>query len=355
MPLAQEFRTSLAKLFGIDVSQIEVNPDGVNIAGSALPAPGVFDVAALLESFNIVETAANRVKVTDGHRTITLSRVAVRPQPEHGIIEVGAVDAKLFLGSFGTTVGQIDIVQCPELLICIACFDPQRTQPVREWAAILEAWGPFVISEGEPPHPALAEIGCFLESGAPSLPEFSLPSQARAFRHRITTSKEAVNAYVLGLQSTDGPDIAFLRLYRIFELEFAATLQSEMAKAALSQVYEKLRMLHSVNEIEILRRTIDRSLVPVTRFTCGDFRTLFGAQPPSREQYKRLAKWVESGTGLPEDCRAHVIYYIRCALVHRKFSETEQFLFGPFEGNRAVALTHIVSDMREILRDILAT
>jgi hypothetical protein len=354
MSLTLEFRTSLAEMFGIDVAKVEVVSGGVTIAGTLLESPGKFDIAALLGGFSLVETCPSRATVTDATRDITLSRVVLRPQPEYGVIEIGTRDAWLFLGEFGATVGQIDLGQCPELLFCIACFQPQRASPVRQWAAILEAWGPFVVSEGEHPQPTMAEVGCFLQSTAPVLPEFDLPSKARPFRKRATTSKEALNAYVLGLQSTDGPEVAFLRLYRIFELEFAATLQSEIAGAALSQVYEKLRTLHSVSEIEILRRTIERSAAPIRRFTRDDFKALFGSELPARDQYKKLAKWLEAGTALPDDCRAQAIYYTRCALVHSKFSETERFLFGPFEGDRAVALSHIVSDMRDILRDILA-
>lgn len=122
--------------------------------------------------------------------------------------------------------------------------------------------------------------------------------------------------------------MAFLRLYRIFELEFAATLKSERAAAALPQVYEKLRTLHAVSEMDILRRTIKRSIVPALRFTRDDFKALFGADLPNREQYKKLSKWLEAGTPLPDDCRAQAIYCIRCALVHSKFSETERSLWA---------------------------
>jgi hypothetical protein len=355
MPLTQEFRASLATQFGIDVSNVEVAADGVRVAGTLLETPGAFDMAALLDGFSIVEAEPGRAKVAGGGREITLSRVVVRPQPEHGVIELAAGSAWLFLGGFGATVDQVDLGACPEILTFLACFEPQRTSSVREWAAILEAWGPFVASDGDPPQHAMAEIGCFLQSAAPSLPEFRPPSQVRPFRKRATASREALNAYVLGLQSTDGPDVAFLRLYRIFELEFAATLQAGIASAPLSQVYEKLRTLHSASELEILRRTIDRSVVPVSRFTCSDFQALFGPEPPSRDQYRKLSSWLAVGTTLPDDCRAPAVYFIRCALVHSKSSETERFLFGPFESARAAALSHIVSDMRDILRDILAT
>lgn len=354
MPVVTEFRNSLASAFGIDAANIEVTSDSVNIAGTPLARPGDFDIAALLESYSMVERTPTKAIVTDGHQSITFSRVVVRPQPEYGIIEIVPGDAWLFLGDFEQTVDQLDLGQYPELLLCIACFEPRRISAVREWAVILESWGPFVASQGEPPLQALAEIGCFLQSAAPTLPDFSLPSKVRRFQARATTSTEAMNAYVLGLQSTDGPDVAFLRLYRIFELEFAATLKAEMSSAPLTQVYEKLRTLHSVSELDILKRTIDRSTVPISRFTCDNFRALFGADLPTREHYKKLARWLETGVALPNDSRALLIYYVRCALVHSKFSETERFLFGPFEADRSAALCHIVADMRDILRDILA-
>lgn len=356
MSLTTLFRNSLASTFGIDVVDIELVQDGITIAGALLPTPGTFNIGALLDSSNVVDQTAGRVTIDIKGRAVTIARVNLRPQSESGIIEIGSHDTWLFLGSFGTTVDKVDLENYPELLFSIACFDPLRSTSLnREWSAILEAWGPFVVSQGAPPEPALAEIGCFMPSTAPLPPEFLPSSQVRLFHPRPTTSTEALNAYILGLQSVDGPDVAFLRFYRIFELEFAATIRDAMNTAALSQVYATLRTLHGMTELEILKRTLNRSAVVFSQFTCDDFRALFGTDPPMREQYRKLATWLESGTVLPTECRALVIYYIRCALVHSKFTETERFLFGPFEGNRSIALAHVVSDMRAVLRDILAT
>lgn len=355
MALTTEFRSALAGLFQIDVAQVEVSNDGLNIAGTSLESPGDFDLLQLVESFTLVEAGSERATITSGSSTINFSRVMLREQPEFGVIDLNPNGNRLFLGKFGATVAEIDLSQCPEILLGVACLQPRTSAPAREWASILEAWGPFVALQGTAPEESMAEIGCFLSCNAPALPEFASPSRVRPFQVRHTTSPEALKAYVLGLQSIDGPDVAFLRLYRIFELEFAATLKDEMSTAALPEVYERLRSLHSVSELEILKRTIERSSVAISRFTCDDFRALFGSHEPSREQYKKIAKWLDTGAAVPNDCRGQLIYYIRCALVHSKFSETEKFLFGPFEGSRAEALRHVLSDMRDIIRDILAT
>src|SRR5439155_15203957 len=122
------------------------------------------------------------------------------------------------------------------------CFDPRsRLVPIRDWCSIVEAWGPMVASTGEPFKPALAEIGCFLQSSSPKCLDYVPPSKSRPFLPRGTVPPEAFNAYVVALQTTDGPDVAFLRFYRIFELEFAATIQNEVQAAPLSRVYEMIR------------------------------------------------------------------------------------------------------------------
>lgn len=213
----------------------------------------------------------------------------------------------------------------------------------------------MLVSTCGVPEAALAEVGCFCARSASGNISFDTPSKFKSFESKPTISTEAVQAYVLALEAQDGLDVTVHRLYRIFELEFAATLKSDIAATPLNKVYEKIRSLPSVGEQKTLEMIVTKSLVSFTEFTAGDLYALFGVgHRPARDAYKPISAWLNSGSQYPpNECRAHIIYYVRNALVHSKVSEADQFLFGPYEGVRALALLHLARDMQKLIRDLL--
>jgi hypothetical protein len=104
--------------------------------------------------------------------------------------------------------------------------------------------------------------------------------------------------------------------------------------------------------------TIAGSLSPFTRFSLQDFDSIFssGHVPQNSSAYTTLITWVSKRKAHhpPDECRAQLLYYVRNALVHSKLGDRDPFLFGPYEGPRAEALVHLVSDMRDLIRDLIA-
>jgi len=358
MSVVNEFTRGLASLFSLDAAEIDLSAESVSIGGTMLAQPGPFDFRGFLESANARVIDTTCVAITTAEKTLTLYRATLRGKTESGIIEIPGCDAWVFLGSFGTSPN-IDLAKYKELLIAVCFFQPRSSSlPTRDWPSIIEAVGPVVGSTLQPPEEGLAEIGCFLGPEGVNRLSYELPSQARVFSRRSSVPTEAFAAYIEALKGGDGFDVAFLRFYRIFELHFAAAIQNEIAGAPLRQVYEKIRRMQGASELDILRRTLDNSRVSFSRFTASDFEALFGlGYKPKAEQYRAIVRWLENNppTTVPENCRAQIIYYVRCALVHSKLSDTEPFLFGPFEGARASALQNLVDDTRAIIRDLLST
>jgi hypothetical protein len=356
MPIIEDFTFAIARYFSVPHDQITIRADGMTVAGIDMPVPGSFDLFATLNNARVQASSAYTATIDSGTRTVAVGRAELRPQVESGIIELSTRDCWFFLGTFGTSVSNVNLDICPEMILAIACLPP--IMPMggqRDWSSVLESWGPLIVSTSAPSEPELAEFGCFLAGTPSKLPEFLPASQSRPFLPRPAAVPEALNAYVFAHKASDGPDVVFLRFYRIFELQFAATIQSEITRAPLGKVYETLRTLHSASELDVLRRTFDMSNVAFDRFTRTDFHELFG-QPfqPVRDQYRPISNWLTSGNALPMNCRAPLVYFVRCALVHSKITEAEKFLFGPFESARANALDHLASDMRDVLRDLLA-
>ena len=358
MPLSNALCEALSRQFGLDHNPIQADDEGLSITGELLPSPGLTDFRTFLDEFTVANQTDDVVQLISGSKTVTLQRVVLRANTEAGLVEVEPGASWLFLGSFGTNTEAIDISACPELILALATLPPIKpNNAMKNWSSIIESWGPLAISYGKPPEAALAEIGCFCARQSISAVQFQPPSGLRGFTARTATSDEEVQAYISALEAQDGPDVTIHRLYRIFELKFAQSVKDDISNTPLSQVWKKLKDL-KLSELKALETTVASSPMQFQRFSSTDFDNLFGAGhlPPEGGQYGLLRNWLNRRTTLypVNGCRAHIIYYVRNALVHSKVSDGDTFLMGPYEGVRAVALVNLAQDIHDLVRDIIA-
>ncbi len=357
MPLSEDFRQRLASQFRLHVEQVGIDDDGVVIYGERLPDVGVA-VRMFLDTYQVVELTSNFARFVSASRHVLVQKVSLRECQDRGLLEIAAGTTWLFLGNFGANTETIDLSECPELLLGIASLPPLKEEAdSRNWTSIIEQWGPLVITYADLPEASLAEVGCFCSRESITPLSFDPPSQMSPFIRRPQISTESVQAYVLALEATDGPDVTFHRFYRIFELEFAVSLKAEIAATPVREIYKKLKDL-KITELKALDTTVMNSLVPFTDFSLSDFDSLFGPGhlPPSGGSYQILINWLKNKTpnNPPNECRAQLLYYVRNALVHSKIADGDTFLLGPYEGARAIGLINLVRDMKRLIRDLVA-
>lgn len=360
MSLLSPFRESLGRYFSIDQSHIDIEAK-LTLGSHVLNSPCSYELKTLLEESKIIN------RINDGEflvESLGKQFKIIRLNCLQTIVEAGVfswADARggaayLFTGTFGDTRGELSLDNtCPELILALACFgDFSSTSPGYDWQSILEACGPFVCCYGEVPYLRLAEAGFFPVS-AITLRRLFVPVTSTLPR-RTDLSSVVLSAYTEALRAVDGPDVTFLRLYRIFELHFAETTKAKISSARIDEVYSMLLAIQSQSELDLLRSIIANSNASFVKFKKSDYRNLFINHTPRRETYRELINWLKdpiSSENLPDKCRASLIYYIRCALVHSKIGDGELFLFGPYDGLRLDALQHLVEDVLDLIRSIL--
>ncbi|MGI4816009.1 MAG: hypothetical protein ACRYGG_22120 [Janthinobacterium lividum] len=356
MALSDLICDEIARLFGDDRASIQVDDDGLAINGEVLMSPGITALRTFIDAFVIVEQQPDVAKVASATRAVTLQRVILKGSPTAGLIEVCPASSWLFLGSLGSNTEAIDLSACPELVLALAVLGSVATTAAfKNWTSIIESLGPLVVSYGETPKAALAEIGCFCARSILPTLEYEVPSDVRVFTARPGIGDESIAAYVLALEAQDGPDVTIHRLYRIFELEFARSIQKDIASTNINQLWNKLKTL-KLSELKGLETTVAQTTSTFSRFTRTDFDNLFGAAHHVPDQYVALRAWLRDSTHtIPAgSCRAHIVYYVRNALVHSKASDGDPSLFGPYEGGRAIALIHLAQDIHDLVREIIA-
>ena len=264
----------------------------------------------------------------------------------------------IFTGAFTGVSGEPDLTDYPEVLLAMAVLAPRCTVSNNiNWVSILEAMGPFMINFSEDSH-SITVCDCGLldihQQNSFSFDwDNTIPDLVR--NAKLGTPEDAVLAYLCALRESTTTDVAFQKLYRVLEILFAGSFKDAIATAPLSKVIALIQSLTSKSELDTLKKLIDSSSTVFSRFTREDFDSLFDRHRPQQQYYSNVTKWLNNTANQfpPNALRAHIIYYVRCALVHSKMNEKEPFLMGPFSPVQEDALKRLVEDTRDVIRDLL--
>lgn len=358
---------NIANICGVSVESIQQDGSKIIVGSHELPLANVFfneinSSTQLTDYFNAHEEdsafAGKIIPKYDSKNILNVSGLNVSNEDvDAGVYEISGIDGKkivVFTGSISGTSGNPDLTSFPEVLLAIAVLDKIRCADSVSWASVLEGLGPFVVYPGTPPLISLGECGLYVrrQNTFSFTWNNSIPSADRA--RKLEIPEEAESAYLAALQDSATGDVAILRLYRVLEILFAGIYKNEIANADLAKVIALIQFFQSTSELDTLRRLVDKSTFNFTRFTKTDFDILFSGHRP-QGNYIKIAKWLDDATitTLPSHTRAHIIYYLRCALIHSKMTEKEPFLIGPFSQKQEEALKHLVEDMRDIIKDLL--
>lgn len=372
MSLLNRFMQSIADICGVSSDSIQIDGEKIIVGSHELPLIGVFfnppegsssSVFQLVDYFDAYEedsAAVGKILSKDPNKnTLHASGLNVLNQGiDAGVYEISGIDGQrivVFTGSFAGTSGHPDLTSFPEVLIAIAVLHKMRCADSVSWASVIEGLGPFVVFPTDPP-PLLSLGECGLAVRRQNTFSFTwsnnIPSVVQSMKAGIPEEAEA--AYLAALQDSAIADVAFLRLYRVLEILFAGTYKDEIANADLGRVIALIQLFQSTSELDTLRKLVDKSNTNFSRFTKSDFDILFRGHRP-QGNYTKIATWLNdtTTTPLPVGIRAHIIYYVRCALVHSKMTEKEPFLIGPFSPDQEEALKRLVEDTRDIVKNLL--
>lgn len=373
MDLFHLFVNKIVALFEIESSSLKefIGENGLSIGNLNLPFSGVFlagnddsPVQGVRDYLNKYEQAAERLNVVkmkdDPIQLFYIFRLhLLNINIEPGFFEIHDADSTrfgvVFTGSLDESIEELDLVDFPETMFALCLLEPSVEKlRIQNWAGIFESIGPFAICRKDHNiETILADSGLFLfENNSFSYEwENRVPASVNLYPSRVP---EAEAAYLSALRNSASPDLAFIQLYRVFEILFAFGLKSKISESNIYDVLKTIRSFKNISELSMLSILLEQSLVQVLRFTISDFFELFGAHKP-QGAYQRLNDWKISpvNTPLPTEMRATLIYYIRCSLVHSKLGEDEPFLMGPFPPTKEQALARIVEDVRNIVKSLI--
>jgi hypothetical protein len=364
MSLRKEFQENIAFAFGVSPADVVLEASSIQLSPSLPQNPvcGSFDLASLLDSATLISKTEHLALVERNGRKLVLEKLQRHSGApvEHGVIDWPDESTFVFTGSFGQTASTPSLDVCPELLLAIAIWEPDATLSHGfDWASLLQTWGPVACTfdAQQAPSDRLAFCGYGGRTKQTWNPAFAQLRGSPAFRAQATAINEAREAFRSALRVTHEPDLAFIRLYRIFEIEFAIAIRSQIAAAPLSELIGILRSNQNSSELDTLRKVFDRSNVSFAHFSRNDWDTLFGAaHVPGREQYGSLSKWVSDPARPnfpPDPCRAYLVYYVRNALVHAKMQKGDVSLLPPFSSAKQQSLGRLFEDCLAIVRSLL--
>lgn len=377
MSLLDQFRQRIESLTQIDdTSHIQIECDGILIGSKTLPLINVF-----FSENNINDTSncplsdyLSQYELKPGHnltlqrksdeaRCYKVIRLRVENQNiQQGLYEIlnnsGDRNGIVFTGSFSGSIDQPEFTNFQESLFAVCLLD--AVYPLNEvgWAEIFQSLGAFAIFAGEHiPYGLLADCGIF-SADTTTFNFFWINDIPQAFRsRRENVPQEAETAYIAALSTSNSPDVAFTRLYRVLEILFAVGLKAKIENSPVTEVLKVMKEFQRLSELDMLSTLLERSSIPFSSFTLTDFIELFGSHKPEGN-YQKITNWLnaESSNPLanpPNNLVATLIYYIRCSLVHSKLGEREPFLLGPFSDKQIDALCHLVDDVRNIIKSLV--
>ena len=167
---------------------------------------------------------------------------------------------------------------------------------------------------------------------------------------------EAEQAYIAALSYSKTADVAFLKLYRVFEILFAVGLKNYIRNLSNRDIIKEIKNIkNNLSEKIMLEKVfLTHTVSSFSYFTKALFYDLYPSLSIP-DQYSNIKKWLNTADAndlFPDSLRFEVIYFIRCSLVHSKLGD-EECLLEPFEQNQYVALKSLVEDMQGMIRSIL--
>lgn len=377
MSLLSHFRQRIASLTQVDdPSHIQIGIDGILIGSKTLPLTNVFF------SENNIHDAPNcplsdylsQYELKSGHNLIlqhkseeaicyNVIRLRVENQNiQQGLYEIlnnsGERNGIIFTGSFSGSIDQPEFISFQESLFAVCLLDAVHSLNEVGWSEIFESLGAFAIfSDEHIPFGSLADCGIFSADNTTFTFAWinEIPQAFISIKENVP--QEAETAYIAALSTSNSPDVAFTRLYRVLEILFAVGLKAKIENSPVTEVLKVIREFQRLSELDMLSTLLERSSIPFTSFTLADFIELFGTHKPEGN-YQKITNWLNSESSNPlanppNDLVATLIYYIRCSLVHSKLGEKEPFLLGPFSDKQIDALCHLVDDVRNLIKSLI--
>lgn len=374
MALIEDIKSVIASIVGISTDQIDCDGTLFTTAASySLDIKSVFfpaekSDAKAIEKF---EAYCRKYKYDANHNfffgvrnkkdRIFFKQLRVKNKSiDVGIheLEVGDCTKQPYIYiAGGRTESEIDLSKYKEILYVMTKLQLiEGYEGSLEWTELLNCFGSFVVyfDDSEYICDGLVEYGLFpyrtnnFSLAWESSPDFKL------LIPKTNVPSEAIRAYSGALEIADNPEIAFFLFYRAFEVLFAPFLKE---KISTSDVREILHFFSkdTKNELNLLKLVVGKSGYSFRSFTKGDLENLV-----DRDYWKNSYADINSKTTqllphdiVPDDVRAHAIYIVRCAIVHSKLDSESATLLPPYTQPEINALTHLVEDVRGLLKCLL--
>jgi len=375
MNLLDKFIQQIALITARDPSDIQIKSNEILIGSDRLPLINVFfSENIIFDNPNYILDYLTQHELKPGDNLTlqckhdkTIYYTVIRLQIKNQNIQQGCYETLnnsgdrngiIFTGSFFGSINQPEFTSFQEILFSICLLSSIHPLQEISWAGIFESLGSFAIFTGENiPYSSLADCGIFPASIEPFT--FSWANEIpQDFRNRKDdVPQEAEKAYIAALSTSISPGVAFIQLYRAFEILFAVGLKEKIKNSAVTEVLKVMRDFKSLAELDMLSNLLNKPSISFYSFTPTDFITLFGSHKPEGT-YQKITDFLYPKSScfpakFPNNLVATIIYYIRCSLIHSKLGEKEPFLLEPFSDKKINALCNLVEDMRNIIKSLV--
>lgn len=348
----------IGELLGLEERPVSVTIDDrfLYVESFAHSLPYESHVTPFVQHASLIRCDANTALVVSAGKEFFVERLSPRTNTSAPGFYVSSTQRlAVFSGYFGQSTSEPDFTDFPEALFALCLLPTDERLASFSWSTLFEKLGPFAVFEkGVRPSIALAASGFFrYQSAAQFIPNV-FPIDVAIEKEILPSIHEpielsAVHSHFPGLE----PDVAFIRIYRTFELFWAQEFKDEISQAPIQHILQRVKGLQSSNELAILKKIFERRNFFLSHFNTTNFEDLFGnGHRAVRGDYSPLNKWLEAVPSGPPDPKtsACLVYYIRCALVHAKLSDGDPFLLGPYSAKAADALMNICIDMLNLVQ-----
>lgn len=377
MALEIEIKEKIASIVGIRTDQIEC--DGAVFTDAAasfsLDVLSVFFPDAGSEEKAIEEFNAYCCKYTydanhdcfisteDVNDRIFFKQLSVRNQSlDVGIhdLQVSNYTKQPYISiAGGRTESEIDLSRYKEILYVMPKLQLiEGYEGSLGWTELLNCFGTFVVyfDDRDRICDGLVEYGLFphrtknFSLAWESSPDFKLNFP------KIDVPTEAIRAYSAALEISDNPEIAFFLIYRAFEVLFAPSIKEKVSTADVREVIRFISNKKTTTELELLKLVIENSSYSFSEFTIGDLVCLVDKKHWKGDNYSVILGETNGKPPtdlIPNSIIAPAIYIVRCAIVHSKLDSESAALLPPYTLPEINALTHLVEDVRGLLKCLL--
>jgi hypothetical protein len=333
--------------------------DVVAFNGISYPVPCNLTSQNFLRSL-AVNRSGKSVAIDTGSAKYILQRIVkAGGVNEKGIY--GSEDDKvvLFTGEFDGDSEEV-MIEDPYLSMCF--LSPLLIDNVIDvsefsWRALVEMVGPFIITEenliGYLP---ISVCGFTLEYDTQTI-DPPLDAISDVIKRRVVSpdTRHIIRGIDHAFHGSVDVDVAFLRCYRVFELNWASHIKEKITTSSIEDVLKEIKSLKKFEELLVLKDIFARKNVVITGFSKQDFYDLFSSgHSPTKESYSELQKWLKArNMAMNAKLSAEIVYYVRNALVHAKIEDGEPYLMGPLSGLEVAALKKLTTELYTALKRLI--